>query len=145
MNLLIKKTEDAKDLNLPEYQTIGAAGFDLLANVTEEIIIKPNQCAFISAGICMEIPRGFEGQVRGRSGNAFKDKVAVLQDGTIDCDYRGEIKVALKNHGDKDFVVKRGDRIAQMIIAKVEHPTIIEVDELSETIRGEGGFGSTGK
>lgn len=146
MNLLIKRTENAKDLPLPKYQSELAAGFDLHANIDNDIIIKPKEFKNLMAGICVEIPKGYEGQVRGRSGNAFKYGIGITHGtGTVDADFRAEVGVTLVNNGSEDFVIKRGDRIAQMIIAKVEQPTIVEVDELSETIRGEGGFGSTGK
>ncbi len=143
--LKIKKLENAKDLPLPKYQTELAAGFDLYANVQEDFVLKAGSFGSVSVGICVEIPKGFEGQVRGRSGLAFKHGIGLVNGvGTIDADYRGEIAVALMNNSDIDFVIKRGDRVAQLVISKVEMVNIEEVDELSETVRGEGGFGSTG-
>ncbi len=143
--LKIKKMENAKDLPLPKYQTELAAGFDLYANVQEDFVLKARSFDSVSVGICVEIPKGYEGQVRGRSGLAFKYGIGLVNGvGTIDADYRGEIAVALMNNSDNDFVIKRGDRIAQLVISQVEMMNIVEVDELSETVRGEGGFGSTG-
>ncbi len=143
--LKIKKLENAKDLPLPKYQTELAAGFDLYANVQEDFVLKARNFGAISVGICVEIPKGFEGQVRGRSGLAFKHGIGLVNGvGTIDADYRGEIAVALMNNSDNDFTIKRGDRVAQLVISKVEMVNIVEVVELSETVRGEGGFGSTG-
>ncbi len=143
--LKIKKVENAKDLPVPKYQTELAAGFDLYANVESDFVLKAKTFGSVSVGICVEIPKGYEGQVRGRSGLAFKHGIGLVNGvGTIDADYRGEIAVALMNNSDVDFVIKRGDRIAQLVISKVEMVNIVEVEELSETARGDGGFGSTG-
>ncbi len=144
-NFYIKRTDDAKDLELPKIMTIGSAGMDLYANVTEPTIIKKGQRGLVPTGIMIDIPVGFEAQVRPRSGLAFKFGITVLNTpGTIDSDYRGEIKAILINHGDEDFVINRGDRIAQMVINKVEMIEFEEVETLSETVRGEGGFGHSG-
>lgn len=133
------------DIPLPEYSTEGSSGMDLRAAVEEPITIKPFEICLIPTNLAVEIPRGYEGQVRPRSGLAAKNFVTILNTpGTIDSDYRGEIKVILTNFGKNDFVVNRGDRIAQLVIVKVEQAKIIEVDELNSTKRNEGGFGHTG-
>ena len=134
----------AADLALPSYATSGAAGMDLRA--AESLTIKPRSRALVATGIAIALPLGFEGQVRPRSGLAVKHGVTVLNaPGTIDCDYRGEIKVPLINHGDDDFVIARGDRIAQMVIAPAPQAVLEVVTALDETHRGTGGFGSSGK
>jgi dUTP pyrophosphatase len=131
---------------LPAYETANAAGMDLRAFLTESVVLKPNTRAIIPTGLFMEIPVGFEAQVRPRSGLAFKHGITVLNSpGTIDADYRGEIKVLLINFGTEDFEIKSGERIAQMIIAKHEIAEWQISAELSETDRGTGGYGSTGK
>ncbi|AFK86841.1 MULTISPECIES: dUTP diphosphatase [Thermoanaerobacterium] len=143
--LKIKKTDDAKDLPLPKYMSKGAAGIDLYAKVNEDVVIKPGEIKLIGTGIMIQLPEGYEAQIRPRSGLALNNGITMLNSpGTIDSDYRGEIKLILINFGESDFIVKRGLRIAQMIINKVEIPEIIEVDELDETVRGENGFGHTG-
>jgi len=131
---------------LPAYETAHAGGMDLRASLTEEIIIKPLQRSLIPTGLFMELPVGYEAQIRPRSGLAYKHGVTVLNSpGTIDADYRGEIKVLLVNLSDTEFKVSNGERIAQMVVAK--HETVIWqlTDELSTTDRGEGGYGHTGK
>jgi dUTP pyrophosphatase len=131
---------------LPAYETAHAAGLDLRASITEQIIIKPLQRCLIPTGLFIELPIGYEAQIRPRSGLAYKHGVTVLNSpGTIDADYRGELKVLLVNLSDTDFVINDGERIAQMVVAK--HETIIwqTVEELSNTDRGEGGYGHTGK
>ncbi|AEF17310.1 MULTISPECIES: dUTP diphosphatase [Thermoanaerobacterium] len=143
--LKIKKTYDAKDLPLPKYMSKGAAGIDLYAKVDEDVVIKPGEIKLIGTGIMIQLPEGYEAQIRPRSGLALNNGITMLNSpGTIDSDYRGEIKLILINFGKIDFIVKRGLRIAQMIINKVEIPEIIEVDELDETLRGKNGFGHTG-
>jgi len=143
--LKIKKTDDAKDLPLPKYMSNGAAGIDLYAKVDEDVVIKPGEIKLIGTGIMIQLPEGYEAQIRPRSGLALNNGITMLNSpGTIDSDYRGEIKLILINFGKIDFIVKRGLRIAQMIINKVEIPEIIEVDELDETLRGKNGFGHTG-
>ena len=140
------KLEHANDLPLPHYATEGSAGMDLSAANREDIIIKSGEHALIPTGLCMELPTGFEAQIRPRSGLAAKNGITVLSTpGTIDSDYRGEIKIILINHGKEDFVVTRSTRIAQLIIAKYEQCNLQEVDSFAETARGAGGFGSTGK
>lgn len=129
---------------IPAYQTEEAAGFDL--HSIEDVVIKPNERKLISTGLAFEIEFGYEVQIRPRSGLAFKEGITVLNSpGTIDSDYRGEIKVLLINLGDRDFKIKRGDRIAQAVVAPIIQAKIVEVDNLSTTKRGEKGFGSTGK
>ena len=133
-------------LALPQYETAHAAGMDMRAFTTEEIVIKPMQRVLVPTGLHIELPVGYEAQIRPRSGLAYKHGISIVNSpGTIDADYRGEIKVLLINHSDTDFVVNNGDRIAQMVIAK--HETIVweTTEELSDTARGEGGYGHTGK
>jgi dUTP pyrophosphatase len=131
---------------LPQYETAHAAGMDLRAYVGNEIKIKPLQRVLIPTGLHIELPIGYEAQIRPRSGLAYKHGISIVNaPGTIDADYRGEIKVLLVNLSDIDFVVNNGDRIAQMVIAKHETITWESVDELSDTARGEGGYGHTGK
>jgi dUTP pyrophosphatase len=130
---------------LPNYESIASAGMDLRANLTESVTLNPLERAIIKTGIFIELPTGFEAQVRPRSGLAAKKGITVLNaPGTVDADYRGEIGVILVNLSNETFVVENGERIAQLIIAKHERAEWIEVQELSETSRGEGGFGSTG-
>lgn len=142
---LITRMDNAKDLKLPSYMTKGAAGMDLYANVTEDTLIKPGDIELVPTGIKISIPEGYEAQIRPRSGLALKYGISMVNaPGTIDSDYRGEINVILINFGKKDFIVKRGERIAQMVINKVEVVDFTETDALDETERGEGGFGHTG-
>jgi dUTP pyrophosphatase len=130
---------------LPNYETIASAGMDLRANLVEPIELKPLERAIVKTGLFIELPIGYEAQVRPRSGLAAKKGVTVLNSpGTVDADYRGEIGVILVNLSNENFVVENGERIAQLIIAKHERAEWIEVQELTETSRGEGGFGSTG-
>ncbi|WP_396179068.1 dUTP diphosphatase [Flavobacterium sp.] len=130
---------------LPNYESIASAGMDLRANLTESVTLNQLERAIIKTGIFIELPTGFEAQVRPRSGLAAKKGITVLNaPGTVDADYRGEIGVILVNLSNETFVVENGERIAQLIIAKHERAEWIEVQELSETSRGEGGFGSTG-
>ena len=131
---------------LPAYETESSAGMDLRADLNEDIVLKPLERALIPTGLRIELPIGYEAQVRPRSGLAAKYGITVLNSpGTIDADYRGEIKVILVNLSNENFTIKHGERIAQMIIAKHETVTLVEVAELSQTQRGEGGFGHTGK
>lgn len=130
---------------MPEYETDGAAGFDLRAAVIEPVILQPGKRALIPIGIRIALPNGYEAQIRPRSGLAYKHGITMLNSpGTIDSDYRGEIKVIAINHGEESFTINRGDRIAQMIIAPVQQIEIQKVFELPKTKRGDGGFGSTG-
>jgi len=141
----IKKLENSNGLELPSYATEHSAGMDLLAANDADIVIKKGERTLIKTGISIALPNGFEAQIRPRSGLAYKNGITVLNTpGTIDADYRGEIGVILINLGNEDFTVTRGMRIAQMIIARYEKIQFNQVEELSETARGQGGFGSTG-
>lgn len=145
MNTILIKCVASNGAVIPEYKTEGAAGADLCALVNTPITIETGKSAIIPTGLFFEIPHGYEVQIRPRSGLAAKNGVTVLNTpGTIDSDYRGEIKIILINLGDKDFVINNGDRIAQMVIAPVTQGTFEVVNELSQTQRGTGGFGSTG-
>lgn len=131
---------------LPKYQTELSAGMDLFAHLEEEITLKSLERKLIPTGLFLEIPAGFEAQIRPRSGLAIKNGITVLNSpGTIDADYRGEIGVILVNLSSENFIIKNGDRVAQMVIAKYESITWENADEITETARGEGGFGSTSK
>ena len=145
MNFFIQQLDNAKDLPLPQYMTKGAAGMDLCAHVFGEVVLKPRQRLAVPCGFKMAMPVGYEAQIRPRSGLGLKHGISMPNaPGTIDADYRGEISVLLINHGDEDFVIRRGDRIAQMVINKVEIVDFKPVDDLPESQRGTGGFGSTG-
>lgn len=131
---------------LPSYGTEASAGVDLRANISEPITLKPLERTLIKTGLFIELPLGYEAQVRPRSGLAYKNGITVLNTpGTIDADYRGEIGVILVNLSNEDFIIENGERVAQMVIAKHEQATWTLVEELSDTERGVGGFGSTGK
>jgi dUTP pyrophosphatase len=135
----------ADGLPLPAYQSDGAAGVDLLAAVDGAVTLPPGGRALVPTGIALALPDGFEAQVRPRSGLAARHGVTVLNaPGTVDADYRGEIKVILVNHGAEPFTVERGARIAQMVVARVERVRLVPVERLDDTARGDGGFGSTG-
>ena len=142
--VLIKKLDPT--VELPAYKTEGASGMDLMALVKEPINLKPNSSCLVPTGLAVAFSNDFEIQIRPRSGLAAKNSISVLNTpGTIDSDYRGEIKVILFNHGKNDFLINNKDRIAQMILTPVIKMDLEETDDLPETIRGEGGFGSTGK
>jgi len=133
-------------LALPQYETAHAAGMDLRAFTEEQIVIKPFQRTLVPTGLHIELPVGYEAQIRPRSGLAYKHGISIVNaPGTIDADYRGELKVLLINLSDVDFVINNGDRIAQMVIAKHETISWAPVEQLNETARGEGGYGHTGK
>jgi len=141
----IIKLDHAKDLPLPHYATDQSAGMDLAAAIDSDLIIKVGDVQIVPTGVALGLPRGTEAQIRPRSGLAAKNGITVLNSpGTIDADYRGELKAILINHGKSDFTITRGMRIAQMVIAKYEHVILEEVDLLEETNRGTSGFGSTG-
>ncbi|MBX3007395.1 MAG: dUTP diphosphatase [Melioribacteraceae bacterium] len=141
-----KVTEDFNDLPLPSYSTEGSSGLDLRAAVESEFILKKNSFALIPTNIRVEIPLGYEIQIRPRSGLAAKNGIGVLNSpGTIDSDYRGEIKIILFNFSNEDFIIKRGERIAQMVLSEVYKMILVEEENLKESQRGEGGFGHTGK
>lgn len=130
---------------LPQYETEGSAGMDIRAYIDEPAVIEPGRRALIPTGLFIEIPQGYEVQIRARSGLAVKHGIGLTNGvGTIDSDYRGEIKVSLINWGDEPFTVNNGDRIAQMVVARYESAHLVQVDQLSETDRGDGGFGHTG-
>ena len=141
INIKVKSESGA----LPEYETPGSAGVDLRAHIKEPVTLKPGKSALIATGLKMEIPEGYEGQIRARSGLAVRHGIALVNGvGTIDSDYRGEIKIALINLGEEDFVVEDGDRIAQMVFSSYERAAFEISRELSETERSIGGFGHTG-
>lgn len=143
--VLIKKLEHASDLPLPNYESLAAAGMDLRAAMESPMIIKPGERVMIPTGLQMALPEGYEAQIRPRSGLAIRNGITMLNTpGTIDADYRGEVKVIAINHGEEEFVVNHGDRIAQMVIAPVTQFPVVEVSDLDKTERGKGGFGSTG-
>ena len=145
LSVKITKLQHAKDLSLPAYATSQSAGMDLLAAVFEPTVVKAGEIAIIPTGIAISLPEGYEAQIRPRSGLAAKFGITVLNTpGTIDADYRGEIKVILINHSSSDFVIERGMRIAQMVVARYEHIILEEVQSLEDTSRGAKGFGSTG-
>ena len=142
--VLIKKL--ASSVQLPTYKTSGASGMDLMAFISETIILKPQSSCLVPTGISVAFSEEFEVQIRPRSGLAAKNNISVLNTpGTIDSDYRGEIKVILFNHGNNEFIINNNDRIAQMILTPIIKMELQEADELPETVRDKGGFGSTGK
>ena len=133
------------DLPLPAYQSAGAAGMDLLAAVDKPVTLQPGARALVPTGLVLEIPAGFEGQVRPRSGLALRHGITALNSpGTIDSDYRGEVQVLLANLGDEPFAIARGERIAQLVVQRVERAELVATNSISATARGAGGFGSTG-
>jgi len=141
----ISRLPHGADLPLPDYATADSAGLDLVAAIEGEITLAPGERRLVPAGIAIALPAGYEAQVRPRSGLALKHGITVLNSpGTIDADYRGEVKVLLINHGSENFVLKRGDRIAQMVVAPVTRIDWNVVETLDETARGAGGYGSTG-
>ena len=144
VKVLVKKFN--KNIKLPAYKTSGSSGMDLVANNKKKIIINPGKTALIPTGIAVAIPENYEIQIRPRSGLALKNNISVLNTpGTIDSDYRGEIKIILINLSKRSFVVKSGDRVAQMILCPIGKGKLREVKKLPKTLRGKGGFGSTGK
>ena len=144
VKILIKKTNTK--VITPKYKTDGSSGVDLSAFLDKEVVIKPNSSELIPTGLQVAIPEEFEIQIRPRSGLAAKESIGVLNSpGTIDSDYRGELKIILFNHSNKDFIINNGDRIAQMVLVPILKMEFEEVDSLPNTIRGQGGFGSTGK
>lgn len=145
ISISVRRLPHGADLALPAYATALSAGMDLLAAVAEPVALEPGQRRLIPTGIAIALPAGFEAQIRPRSGLALKNGISLVNSpGTIDADYRGEIGVIVINHGDQPFTVERGTRIAQMVIARHERAVWTEVDNLDETARGAGGFGSTG-
>ncbi len=144
--LQVQQLPEARDLPPPEYMTEQAAGMDLRAAVPDPVLLSPGEFALIPTGIRIALPPGYEGQVRPRSGLAAKHGIGLVNSpGTIDADYRGEVCVVLINHGHRPFVIRRGERIAQLVIAPVVRAQVELVEELDDTARGSGGFGHTGQ
>jgi dUTP pyrophosphatase len=145
VNVKIKQLSHADGMSLPSYATAQSAGIDLMAAISEDVVINPSETKLIPTGIAMQLPSGYEAQVRPRSGLALKNGITVLNTpGTIDADYRGEVCVILINHSNKPFTVERGMRIAQMVIAQYASVDFIAVDDLEDSERSIAGFGSTG-
>lgn len=143
--VLFKRLEGNEDINLPSKMSEWAAGFDLQAAVSESVVLAPGERKLIPTGFAMAMPAQLEAQIRPRSGLAYKNGITCLNSpGTIDADYRGEVKVLLINHGQESFTITRGERIAQMVFQVVPEISVSEVNELPETVRGAGGFGHTG-
>ena len=145
IKIYFKKLDHAKELPLPDYESDEAAGMDIRAALDKPMTLQPGERNLVPTGLQMALPFGYEAQIRPRSGLAYKKGITMLNSpGTIDSDYRGEVKVLAINHGNEPYVIEHGDRIAQMVVAPVYQPEIDETDSLPETNRGEGGFGSTG-
>ena len=146
LNIRVTRVDGSSEIPLPAYATVGSAGMDLRAAVEDSLVLRPGQTALVPTGLRIELPAGYEAQVRPRSGLAIERAVGILNSpGTIDSDYRGEIKVILTNFGGEDFTIRRGDRVAQLVIAQYVRVTWEEVAEIDGTQRGAGGFGHTGK
>jgi len=145
-SLFIKRVRPDSDLPLPSYMTLHAAGMDLYADLAEELVLLPGDRSLVPTGIAIALPDGYEAQIRPRSGLALKHGIALVNSpGTIDPDYRGEIGVIVINHGREPFVIRRGERIAQMVVSRFARVELAEVAELTATMRGDGGFGHTGR
>ena len=145
LTLQIKPLAHFGELPLPKFETALAAGADLRAALDADMVLAPSARALVPTGFAMALPAGYEAQIRPRSGLAYKHGITCLNTpGTIDADYRGEVKVLLINHGTEPFTITRGERIAQMVIAPITQPNFVRVETLDDTARGEGGFGSTG-
>lgn len=145
VTLRVKRLDGSRDVALPSYETEGASGLDLRAAVDRELTLHPGEIKLVPTGVAISLPSGYEAQIRPRSGLALKHGVGMVNSpGTIDSDYRGEIGLVLINWGKAPFVIKSGDRIAQMVVTRVARAQILEVDELEPTERGEGGFGHSG-
>ncbi len=146
ISVLLKKKEGCEDLPLPRYATEGSSGMDLVADVEAEVILKPGDIKLVSAGIYISMPPGYEAEIRPRSGLALKHGISLVNTpGTIDSDYRGLINIILINHGKEPFPIKRGDRIAQMVIKEIIKADIEVREQLDDTVRSHGGFGHTGR
>ena len=144
IKVLVKKKDPS--VKLPSYKTNGASGMDLMAYIDKSIELKPGESCLVPTGLSIAFPEEYEIQIRPRSGLAAKNNISVLNTpGTIDSDYRGELKIILFNHSDEDFIINNNDRVAQMVLAPIVKMELEETNELPETIRGKGGFGSTGK
>jgi dUTP pyrophosphatase len=145
VRILVKVEPEGRGLGLPRYHTEHAAGLDLVAAVEEDIVLRPGERKMISTGISLAVPEGYEAQIRPRSGLALKHGLTLLNSpGTVDADYRGVVGLILVNHGAESFTVRRGGRLAQMVIARTERAELSEVEELPASERGPGGFGHTG-
>lgn len=145
ISVLIQREPGTEDIPLPGYATTGSAGVDLRAAVGHDVTLEPGDIKLIPTGLRMAIPEGYEGQIRPRSGLALRNGISMANTpGTIDSDYRGSVQIIMINHGREPFTVKRGDRIAQLVIMPVMCADLVEVDELPDTVRSEGGFGHTG-
>jgi len=145
VTIWVKRLAGNQDIALPSYETEGASGLDLRAAVNGELTLHPGDIKLVPTGLAISLPRGYEAQIRPRSGLALKHGIGMVNaPGTIDSDYRGEIGLALINWGSAPFVIKRGDRIAQMIVTRVSQAEVLEVDRLEPTARGKGGFGHSG-
>lgn len=141
----VKRLKNNEDLSLPVYRSENSSGMDIRASVKDPVLLEPGEIRLIPTGLAVSVPPGYEAQLRPRSGLALRHGIGMVNSpGTIDSDYRGEIGIILTNWGDETFTIRRGDRIAQMIICKVYHAELVEVDELDHTSRGQGGFGHTG-
>jgi dUTP pyrophosphatase len=146
VSVRIRRVNPASANNLPEYMTSHAAGMDLYADLAADLMLQPGERALVPTGIAIELPDGYEAQIRPRSGLALRNGIALVNaPGTIDPDYRGEIGVIVINHGAEPFLVRTGERIAQMVIAPFVRAELVPVDELGATVRGDGGFGHTGR
>ena len=146
VRILVRVEPEGRGLDLPRYQSEHAAGVDLHAAVERDLHLAPGERALVSTGLALAIPAGFEGQVRPRSGLAVRDGITLLNaPGTIDADYRGTVKLVVVNHGSAPVTIRRGERLAQLVVARVERASLELVGELPGTSRGEGGFGSTGR
>ena len=145
ITIKIKRKESAKDLPLPQYITPGSSGMDLYADVDDELILNPGEIKLVSSGISLSLPEGFEGEIRPRSGLALKHGITLVNaPGTIDSDYRGPVNLIMTNLGNSPFKIRRGDRVAQLVIKEVIRAELVEAEELDETVRASGGFGHTG-
>lgn len=145
VTLEVRRREGCEDIELPRYETPGSSGMDVRAAVEDDLVIEPGKVALVPTGLHVAAPRGYEVQVRPRSGLALKHMICVLNSpGTVDSDYRNEVGIILANLGEQPFTVTRGMRVAQFVVARVTQAQVVEVDELDETVRNMGGFGSTG-
>lgn len=145
VEIKVKRLSGYEDILLPAYESNGSSGMDIRAAVTHEVLLKPGEIRLVPTGLAVSVPRGYEGQIRPRSGLALKYGIGMINSpGTIDSDYRGEIGIIVINWGQRPFTIRRGDRIAQMVITRVYRAQLIEVNDLDSTRRGEGGFGHSG-
>jgi len=146
VKISIRKKDGCDDLPLPEYATPGSSGMDLCADVGKDVVLQPGEISLISSGVYLSIPAGYEAEIRPRSGLALKHGISLVNTpGTVDSDYRGLVSLIMINHGKEPFVIRRGDRVAQMVIKEVLRADITVAEELDDTVRAQGGFGHTGK